>query len=148
MRSCLAYGCRVHPFELLAEPIRRRIVEVLASGEHTAGELRAVVCHEFSVSPSTVSNHLRILRDAEFVDVRSEGPVRVYRLMWNALDRLDLAVEHLLELWDGRTGYPYRTDPAVLTRVHRGGRKGHRGRSRPEERAEVEIIPAEDFWVG
>jgi DNA-binding transcriptional ArsR family regulator len=138
----------VHLFELLADPIRRRIVEILASGEHTAGELRAVICHEFSVSPSAVSNHLRTLRDEEFVDVRSEGPVRVYRLMWNALDRLDLLVEHLLDLWDVRTGYPYRTDPTVLPRLHRGGRKGHRGRSRPEERAEVEIIPAEDFWFG
>ena len=34
--------------------------------------------------------------------------------MWNALDRLDLVVEHLLDLWDVRTGYPYRTDPTVL----------------------------------
>ena len=138
----------MHLFELLAEPVRRRIVEVLASGEHTAGEIVTVICQEYSVGRTTVSNHLRILLDEKFVDVRAEGPIRVYRLVWNALDRLDLEVEHLLELWDARTGYPYRTDPTVLPRLHRGGRKGHRGRSRPEERAEVEIVPAEDLWFG
>ena len=138
----------MHPFELLAEPVRRRIVEVLASGEHTSGELAAVVGHEFSVGRTAISNHLRILRDHEFVDVRDEGPVRVYRLMWNALDRLDLEVEHLLDLWDLRTGYPYRTDPAVISLPRPGGRKGHRGRSRPQERSEVELVPRDELRWG
>lgn len=54
----------MHPFEALAEPARRRIIDVLASGEHTAGELAAVVGEEFRISRTAVSKHLRILRDA------------------------------------------------------------------------------------
>ena len=138
----------VHLFELLAEPVRRRIVEVLASGEHTAGELAAVVGHEFSVGRTAISNHLRILRDHAFVDVRDEGPVRVYRLMWNAIDRLELDVDHFRDLWDRRIGYPYRTDPAQLGRPRTASRKGKRGRQHARERSEIEIIPREELWWG
>jgi DNA-binding transcriptional ArsR family regulator len=136
----------MHVFELLAEPVRRRVVEILASGEHTATELANVIVTEFHVGRSSVSNHLRVLREHDFVDVRAEGPVRVYRLVWNALDRLDLEVGHLLDLWDARTGYPYRNDAMVLARAYQGSRRGRRGRSRPLDRSEVERIPAEDWW--
>jgi DNA-binding transcriptional ArsR family regulator len=138
----------MHLFELLAEPVRRRIVEVLASGEHTAGELAAAVGHEFSVGRTAISNHLRILRDHDFVDVRDEGPVRVYRLMWNAVDRLEFAVDHFRDLWDLRSGYPYRTDPVVLCRPRPVDRKGKRGRQHAHERSEVEIVPREELWWG
>jgi DNA-binding transcriptional ArsR family regulator len=120
----------VHPFELFAEPVRRRLVEVLASGEHTSGELADVIRPEFAVGRTAVSNHLRILRDAEFVDVREEGPSRIYRLMWNALDRLDREVEHLLSGTCAPGTHTERTQWCC----------------RALERSDVEIVPADDFW--
>ena len=70
----------MHPFEAMAEPARRRIIDILASGEHTAGELAAVVGQEFRISRTAVSKHLRILRDAGFVEVRGDFQWRWYLL--------------------------------------------------------------------
>ena len=70
----------MHPFEAMAEPARRRIVDVLASGEHTAGQLAEVVGGEFRISRTAVSKHLRVLRDAGFVDVRAEENFRWHRM--------------------------------------------------------------------
>jgi DNA-binding transcriptional ArsR family regulator len=138
----------MHLFELLAEPVRRRIVEVLASGEHTSGELASAVGHEFSVGRTAISHHLRVLREHEFVDVRDEGPVRVYRLAWNAVDRLELEVDHYRDLWDQRIGYPYRTDPVAPRRLGAIGGRGRRGRQHAADRSEVEIVPREELWWG
>jgi DNA-binding transcriptional ArsR family regulator len=118
---------RPHPFELLAEPVRRRVVEVLASGEHSAGELADAVGHEFGISASAVSHHLRILRDARFVKVRYEGASRIYRLSKRALPRLDAAVGELYALWNRRIGWPWNRDPLAIPE-HRPSRKGNRGR--------------------
>ncbi len=52
----------MHPFEILAEPIRRRIVEILASGEHFSGDIEAVIIHEFGVGRSAVQHHLAVFR--------------------------------------------------------------------------------------
>jgi DNA-binding transcriptional ArsR family regulator len=62
----------MHPFELLATPIRRRIVEVLAVGEHTSGELSNAVGHEFNVTAQAIAHHLRMLRDNDIVRVTAE----------------------------------------------------------------------------
>jgi DNA-binding transcriptional ArsR family regulator len=63
-------------FEALADPTRRRILELVASGERTAGELAA----EFATSRPAVSRHLRVLRDAGLVAWRGEAQRRLYRL--------------------------------------------------------------------
>jgi DNA-binding transcriptional ArsR family regulator len=67
-------------FEPLAEPARLRLVEILASGEHTAGQLADVVGWEFRISRTAVSKHLRHLRNAHYVEVRAELQWRWYRL--------------------------------------------------------------------
>lgn len=136
----------MHLFELMAEPVRRRIVEILASGEHTATELSNVLLTEFHIGRPSVSHHLRVLRENDFVEVREEGSTRVYRLMWNALDRLDREVEHLWDLWDSRIGYPYRNDTLAVPRAYRGSRRGRRGRTQPADRSEVERTAGEDLW--
>jgi DNA-binding transcriptional ArsR family regulator len=66
----------VKVFAVLADPTRRRIVEMLVSGEKSAGEIGA----RFKVSQPTVSKHLRVLRDAGLVRWRWEAQRRVYRL--------------------------------------------------------------------
>jgi DNA-binding transcriptional ArsR family regulator len=66
----------VDALEALADPTRRRVVELLSVQELTAGEIAA----QFDQSRPAVSRHLRVLRETGFVDVRAEGTRRVYVL--------------------------------------------------------------------
>jgi DNA-binding transcriptional ArsR family regulator len=106
-----------------------------------------------------VSNQLRILRDEGFVAVRTDGLSRRYRLAWDALERLDQAVESVFVLADAREGWPYEDRllaelrasaagedlAAPPPRRHRAGRAGLRGRTR----AEIEPRAAdEEWWFG
>ena len=68
----------MHAFEALGDPVRRRILELLAGGERSAGGLGAVVRAEFGITQPAVSQHLRVLREAGFVRVRPVGTVRLY----------------------------------------------------------------------
>jgi DNA-binding transcriptional ArsR family regulator len=127
----------MHAFEIAAEPVRRRIIEVLAVDDHAVGELTDLISTEFAVSRSAVSHHLRILRDHGAVIVETD-PVdvrlRSYRLDPRYLGRLDDAVAELFVLWDHRYGSSHRRIPIGLVppsrepRMHRAGRAGHRGR--------------------
>lgn len=127
----------MHPFEIAAEPVRRRIIEVLAVGDHAVGTLNEVIAAEFSISRSAVSHHLRILRDAEVVLVQPDEALpqsRLYRLDETFLERLDDAVGEFYNLWDHRYGTALHRapiHPATASRAphrHRAGRKGLRGR--------------------
>jgi DNA-binding transcriptional ArsR family regulator len=143
-------------FALLAEPVRFRIIEILATGEHTSGQVADAVTTEFGVSRSAVSQHLRILARSDFAVARAEGPFRIYRLADSALEQLDLAVDRLHDLWDARFGWPYLADPmspAMLghgrARVsQRGTGRGSRGRSEIPFVAQVndDIDPWQ--WIG
>jgi hypothetical protein len=53
----------MHAFDVLGDPVRRRILELLAGGEHTSGDIVAVVQREFGITQSAVSQQLRVLRD-------------------------------------------------------------------------------------
>ena len=77
------------PIEALAEPARRRILDILASGEHTAGQIADVVGFEFRISRTAVSKHLRHLRDARLVDVRGDLQWRWYRIDRAGFDALE-----------------------------------------------------------
>jgi DNA-binding transcriptional ArsR family regulator len=63
-------------FEVLADPTRRRILELVAGQEQPAGWL----AENFDMSGPAVSKHLRVLRDAGLVSVRQAGTQRLYRL--------------------------------------------------------------------
>ncbi len=63
-------------FEILADPTRRRIVEVLRNGEHAVND----IVEEVGIDQSGVSRHLHILRKAGFVQVHPDGPKRLYSL--------------------------------------------------------------------
>ncbi|KQZ11254.1 hypothetical protein ASD23_04005 [Agromyces sp. Root1464] len=130
----------MHPFEIVAEPVRRRIIEVLAVGEHPVGILNDVIAMEFSISRSAVSHHLRILRDEGVVSVAPDQGLpqsRLYVVNGEYLERLDDAVGELFTLWEQRYGTGVRrapqfpAHPASPTRqphMHRAGRRGQRGR--------------------
>ncbi len=70
----------MHALDILGDPVRRRILELLAEGERSAGDLGGVVQGEFGISPPAVSQHLRVLRESGFASVRPDGTRRLYAL--------------------------------------------------------------------
>jgi DNA-binding transcriptional ArsR family regulator len=68
----------MHALDILGDPVRRRILELLADGERAAGDLGVVVQREFGISQPAVSQHLRVLRESGFTTVRAEGTRRLY----------------------------------------------------------------------
>jgi DNA-binding transcriptional ArsR family regulator len=85
----------VHAFDVLGDPVRRRILELLAGGERSAGALGAVLRPEFGITQPAVSQHLRVLHEAGFVRVRPAGTSRLYAA---DPDRLREADDWLLQL--------------------------------------------------
>lgn len=86
------------PFEVLADPVRRRIVELLRAGEMPVGELTAAL----DIRQSGVSRHLRILGQAGFVAARPEGQKRYYALRPEPFVELQGWLGHYRALWEGR----------------------------------------------
>lgn len=70
----------MHALDILGDPVRRRIIELLADGESAAGEVGRVVQAEFGISQPAVSQHLRVLRESGFATVRADGTRRLYAL--------------------------------------------------------------------
>ena len=82
----------------IADPTRRRIVELLARGERTAGEL----VDEFDLSAPAISQHLNVLREAGLVTTRVEGQSRIQALNPAGLDELDAWLEKTRAVWSRR----------------------------------------------
>lgn len=116
----------MHPFEVLAEPVRRRIVEILASGEHTAGDLEDVLTREFGIGRSAVQYHLRLLARDGWTIVREDWPNRWHRLREDVIPRFENEVRHFRALWDRRIG-TIGGDP-LEPFARAPSRKGRRGR--------------------
>ena len=85
-------------FEVLAEPNRRRILDLLRAGERPVNEL----VHELHVTQPAVSKHLRVLRQAGLVDVRSDAQRRLYRVRPQPLKEIDSWLEPYRLLWEDR----------------------------------------------
>ena len=84
--------------EALAEPNRRRIVELLQDGERSVGELVGGT----GLAQPAVSKHLRVLKDAGLVEVRREAQRRLYRIRPQPLAELDAWLEPYRKLWNER----------------------------------------------
>ncbi len=85
-------------FTALADPKRRRIVELLATGEMAAGEINK----HFRVSGPAISQHLKVLREAHLVRVRVDAQRRVYSLDPKGLDELEEWLMGIRKFWSGR----------------------------------------------
>jgi len=85
-------------FAALAEPNRRRILDLLREGERPVGEL----VDALAVSQPAVSKHLRVLREAGVVEVRDHGRQRFYRLNGQALKPIHDWVKGYEQLWSER----------------------------------------------
>lgn len=86
-------------FEALADPTRRHIVELLAAN----GELAATAIYEqFSVSPQAISQHLKVLREANVVLMEKRAQKHVYRLNTRTLSEFEIWVQHTRQRWEER----------------------------------------------
>ena len=84
----------MHAFDVLGDGVRRRILELLATGEQTSGAISAVIQEEFGISQPAVSMHLRVLRDNGFATVRAEGARRLYAVDTEPLREVDAWLDH------------------------------------------------------
>lgn len=93
---------RVHALDMLGDPVRRRILELLADGERPAGDVASVIQREFGISQPAVSQHLRVLRDNGFATVRAEGTRRLYAVEPSALKPVDDWLVPYRKFWNQR----------------------------------------------
>jgi DNA-binding transcriptional ArsR family regulator len=113
------YRVDVHAFDILGDPVRRRILELLADGERAAGEVAAVVQEEFGITQPAVSQHLKVLRENGFARVRAEGTRRLYAVDPAPLREADQWLDHFRRFWT-----PHLS--ALATEIARGKRDRRR----------------------
>jgi DNA-binding transcriptional ArsR family regulator len=107
----------VHAFDVLGDPVRRRILELLADGEKSAGEIGATIQDEFAITQPAVSQHLKVLRDNGFTSVRPDGQRRLYAVNGTALRDVDRWLDGFRRFWTPHLD-------ALATEIARG--KTHR----------------------
>ncbi|GAA0744091.1 winged helix-turn-helix transcriptional regulator [Dactylosporangium roseum] len=90
----------MHAFDVLGDPVRRRILELLADGEQTSGAITAVIREEFGISQPAVSQHLRVLRESGFTSVHAEGTRRLYAVDAEPLREVDVWLERFRRFWN------------------------------------------------
>lgn len=106
----------MHAFEILGDPVRRRILELLNEGEHASGAVVEVIQREFGITQSAVSQHLKVLRESGFAAVRVDGARRLYSVDAASLQEVDAWVGRFRRLWEPRL-------EALATEIARGKRK-------------------------
>lgn len=85
-------------FTVLADPTRRRIIESLSAGERAFGDIAG----DFEMSRPAVSQHLKVLRDANIVSVRADAQRRIYQLRRDGLDEIDDWLRQVRRFWSER----------------------------------------------
>jgi DNA-binding transcriptional ArsR family regulator len=109
----------MHAFDVLGDPVRRRILELLAEGEQASGEIVDVIQREFRISQPAVSQHLRVLRESGFANVRADGARRLYTVDAAPLKQVDEWVQRFSGFWELKLD-------ALATEVARGKKKRKR----------------------
>jgi len=111
----------MHAFDVLGDPVRRRILEILSGGEHASGEVVEVIAKEFGITQSAVSQQLKILRESGFASVRAEGTRRLYSVDARPLAEVDAWLDQFRRFWAPRLD-------ALTTEVARGKKQRREGR--------------------
>uniref|UniRef100_UPI003F6849A2 ArsR/SmtB family transcription factor n=1 Tax=Streptomyces polyasparticus TaxID=2767826 RepID=UPI003F6849A2 len=119
----------MHAFDVLGDPVRRRILELLAEGERSSGEVTASIREEFGISQPAVSQHLRVLRESGFTTVRAEGTRRLYAVDTGPLQEVDAWLERFRGFWEQRLD-------ALGTELARGKRARRRSGQRDSKSRE------------
>ena len=89
-------------FDVLGDPVRRRILELLATGDRSSGEVTEVISQEFGISQPAVSMQLRVLRESGFAEARADGPRRIYAITATPMAEVDAWLTQFRALWDHR----------------------------------------------
>jgi DNA-binding transcriptional ArsR family regulator len=129
----------MHPFNVLADPVRRRILELLANSEHAAGDITAIIQQQFRITQPAVSQQLKVLRDNGFATVRIDGPRRIYAVDGAALREADLWLAPFRAFWGPKL-------EALATEIARGKRERRqrkRSSRQPADGLEAAPRPAE-----
>ena len=117
----------MHAFDVLSDPVRRRMLELLAEGELSSGAIGAVVQREFGITQPAVSQHLKVLRDSGLATVRPAGTRRLYAVNSEPLRELDAWLDRFRRFWTPHLD-------ALGTELARGRRDRRLGRTPPSER--------------
>ncbi|MCR2764563.1 metalloregulator ArsR/SmtB family transcription factor [Microbacterium sp. zg.B48] len=116
----------MHALDVLSDPVRRRILELLADGELSAGEVGDVIQRDFGISQPAVSQHLRVLREAGFTTVRAHGTRRLYAVDPAPLQEADAWFGQFRRFWQPHLD-------ALGTELARERRRRRRSRPQGEE---------------
>lgn len=106
----------MHAFDALGDPVRRRILELLADGEHRSGDIVEVIQNEFGITQAAVSQHLRVLRESGFASVRVDGPRRIYSVEVEPLQAVNAWLDRFRSFWEPKLN-------ALETEIARGKKK-------------------------
>ena len=116
----------MHALDVLGDPVRRRILEILAGNELSSGAVTDVIRREFGITQPAVSQHLRVLRDAGFATMRAEGTRRLYAVEAAPLREADRWLDQFRHFWTPHLD-------ALATEVARGRRRRRTTATEQEE---------------
>jgi DNA-binding transcriptional ArsR family regulator len=120
----------MHAFDVLGDPVRRRILELLADGEMTSGAVCEAMGEEFGISQPGVSQHLKVPRENGFATVRPDGTRRLYAVDTGPLQDMDAWLGRFRRLWSPHLDAP-ATEPARGRRASRLSAADETPRSTP-----------------
>jgi DNA-binding transcriptional ArsR family regulator len=109
----------MHAFDVLGDPVRRRLLELLADHERSSGDMTAIVQKEFGLTQPAVSQHLKVLRDSGFASVRVDGSRRIYAVEAAPMQQVDVWLDRFRIFWAPKL-------EALATEVARGKRQRRR----------------------
>jgi DNA-binding transcriptional ArsR family regulator len=121
----------VHAFDVLGDPVRRRLLELLGDDERPAGEVTGIVVEEFGITQPAVSRQLRILRENGFATVRAEGTRRLYSVDPDGFG----AARDWLDRMDRYWGTKLDALGTEITRQNRAARRGEGANPTRQNRA-------------
>ena len=102
-------------FDVLGDPVRRRVLELLAEEEHSSGAVVEVIHREFGITQAAVSQHLKVLRDTGFATVRPDGARRIYAIDAGPIHEIDTWLDRFRRHWEPKLD-------ALATEIARGKR--------------------------
>jgi DNA-binding transcriptional ArsR family regulator len=103
----------MHAFDVLGDPVRRRIMELLSAGEQSSGDIVIVIAKEFGISQPAVSHQLKVLRQNGFTTVRPDAQRRIYAVNSEPFAEIEDWLEPFRQFWDKKL-------VALATEVARG----------------------------
>lgn len=106
----------MHAFDILGDPVRRRILQLLAEGAKSSGAIVEIVSQEFGITQPAVSQHLRVLRDNGFATVEPQAQRRIYSIDTAPLVDVEEWLAPFRRFWD------HKLD-SLATEIARGKRR-------------------------